>query len=61
MTYVTSLVSWAKASHMATSKLKWVRKCHLTMCLDDYLTGAVSGLEDNKERGVVFSLGELTA
>lgn len=57
---------------MATQKLKWIGKDHLTTCPkggdkgifvtipDDGLTGAASGLEDNKERGVGFSLHEIT-
>lgn len=52
MAHVTSTpVSRVKASHMAISNLKWVRKCHLTVCPEgerkgifgnapeDYLTG----------------------
>lgn len=56
---------------MATSTLKWVEKCHLTMCSEgdrkgilenvphDYLMDTASILEDKNERDTVFPLHEL--
>lgn len=56
---------------MTMSTLKWVGKCHLTVCpeedrkgilvnaLHDFLTGTASVLEDNSERDTVFLLHEL--